>query len=664
MTSERRAFWATWALWFAPIVLFRAGILVQPWQGEDLAARATVSAFGLSQDALVAFECMLLLQLVSRATPSARVSSAVALFGLVQGYLLLDLLLFAGTGVRMNAKLLYFVGSARELYDSAEDVGLTRLIVGAIGLVGLAVVAFRRPYGQSPPPAAAAPELAAAGVALLASVAVTQLGTRYYSSNTIIADQLEAVTRALHLDRGVGSWVAVRIPPDLSPRNERFDRVSPNYPLLKDTKGFDGPTTFNLELSPGEKPHVVVVFLESFRAKDVGALGGTHGASPEFDRLSKEGVLFRSFYNNGVQTTRAVLAALYGLYDRFDEQPVQSARSNLPLIGMPHLFKRNGYRTAYFHNGSLTFEKKNEFFPVQGYDEVYGAQHVAEASPNAERTSWGVHDEYLMPFVLDWLERADSQGQPSFVTTFTVSHHHPWTPPSHYSARVSGPPDNPHYAAYLRTFNYSDHCLGAFVERLRASGLSKKTIVIVLGDHSQPMGEHDANFMLIRNLYEENLRIPLLVLADGRLDAPATIDQLGSEVDLVPTVMDMLQLTGANHAVGSSLRRKDPDRAVFFSNPFGVGWVGLRQGPWKLIHLVETDQTMLFDLSKDPLESLDLSRKDPALAKSLRERALGVQNFVVQLIEHERISPPADARNQPRGSKRDISQLLVEPGND
>ena len=84
--------------------------------------------------------------------------------------------------------------------------------------------------------------------------------------------------------------------------------------------------------------------------------------------------------------------------------------------------------------------------------------------------------------------------------------------------------------------------------------------------------------MEINYLYEENVRVPLLILAPGRLSGPVEIDAPASQVDLLPTVMDLFGMTGLNHAVGTSLARKTTDRTAFFSNPFGPGYLGRRSG--------------------------------------------------------------------------------------
>ncbi len=90
----------------------------------------------------------------------------------------------------------------------------------------------------------------------------------------------------------------------------------------------------------------------------MGVLGGEYPASPEFDRLSKEGILFSKFYATGVQTTRAVISSLYGVMPRFSAAAVQSDQPDIKLQGLPEIMSARGYTNAYFHNGSLAFAEK------------------------------------------------------------------------------------------------------------------------------------------------------------------------------------------------------------------------------------------------------------------------------------------------------------------
>jgi phosphoglycerol transferase MdoB-like AlkP superfamily enzyme len=568
--------------------------------GKALFAVVGRASVAIPQDFVIACQALLLTMLLhglltrlvnQRLADLTTAVAATLAFLLIHVYLLVDFLLYWSTGVRMNISFLGFVPSARDFVSSAEAMGLAPLIAGVIGVLALGAVAFRffaasvESIRISRPLAIALSTIVVLGVVSLGTVPAE---VAYGINNAVLTDQSVLLADIVRGGPGISAARDGLVEPGMRPQAETYELASAKYPLLKQTRGFTGEQQFNLHVAPGERPHVIFLQLEGFRAGDVGMLGGRHNASPNFDRLSKEGVLFTNFYCNGVQTTRGTLASLFGILPSFAANEVQSTDPELPLIGVAELLHRDGYRTGYLVSSPLSFANAWGFHSQHGFDEVHGQDDVERQFPGAPRTSWGIHDEYLMRYAIEWLAKQDRQGRPAFLDLQTVTNHHPWQIPSDYAAPNFDVLPGGQYPLFLQTFHYTDHCLGLFMDLLRERGLDHKTIVFVYADHSVPMGEHHNNYMLVNYLYEENLRIPLLILAPGRLDRPAVIDELGSLIDLLPTVMDVLGLTGTNHAIGTSLVRKVPDRSVYFGNPFALQYLGTRQGDFKYVFTVRS----------------------------------------------------------------------------
>ncbi len=648
------------AIWVAVPTLLRTATVLTLMPVRDIAQRGAwqellpalrILALAVPQDLLIAMEALLAIVLLRALLPRwmgdrMRVfwaGLATLLFVGVQGYLLVDFLLRLKTGMRLQYDFLAFLWEAQSFASSAWEMGLGGAAVGAVVLVvvaGMVYRVFRRQMASlrlSFPLVVAFPLL----VLLVATTRDTlPPDVAYQTENALVADEARLVMR-LASGRGRETVDRQEILDWLEPQAENFRRVSEQYPLLKHTEGFDGEKQFELEIKPGEKPHVVFLFLESFRAADIGVLGGKHGvadesASPHFDRLSREGVLFTNFYANGVQTTRGVIAALFGLVPEFTPLAAQAVQPDLPLIGVADLFNRRGYTSAFISANALDFENKAGFFPRHGYAEVLGERDVAKRFPQADRTSWGLHDEYLMQYLVEWLAEKDRQQKPSFVASFTISHHHPWHVPAHYPAPKFKTRDNEEYGRFLQTFHYTDHCLGQFFDLLKAKGLDRKTIVFVLADTATPQGEHHDNFMLVNYLYEENLRIPLLIVAPGRVQQPAAIDCVASQVDLLPTVMDLFGMTGLNHAVGTTLVRRVPDRTAYFNNPFAMQYQGLRRGDHKYIFNLRANRSSLYLLDSDPHEQHDVAPEFLNEVQAYQREVTAINRFLLEQFLRER----------------------------
>jgi len=639
-----------------PIGLLAITALLLLWFGIPSYARL-VSGPDLSstelficvlQDVAALAEIFLLGMLVKSIVPSTKwlYASFSSLLFLGIFYFLVDFYLLDRLGIRMQLGHLLFLQDPAPFLSSASSMepGLGLLLLGFSGFA--ACVLYRQPESLNLLFQKRYISVCALVVILAALVAGPNLRPQIHleSANAIIKEQIDLLAQTDNLasitPQPSSDKPALRTDFIRAPKSgEVATFIDPSYPLLRDTNGFSGPEKFTIDVAEGEKPHLIFLFLESYRAKDVGVLGGKFAASPEFDRLSQQGILFSNFYATGVQTTRAVISSLYGIMPRFSAASVQSDQPDIKLQGLPEIMSTRGYTNAFFHNGSLAFEKKQAFFSSHQYDEIYGDKDIALATPNAKQSSsWGLHDEYLMDFTVDWLEKQDPKG-PAFLTMFTVSNHHPWSIPTWHTPPDFNVDQSSEYARYLRSFNYSDHALGQFIDRLRETGLSKKTIVFILADTATPMGEHNDNHMLIKYLYEENLKIPLLIIADGRTEADV-IASLSSQVDLVPTVMDILGIEDQQHSIGQSLVRLQPSRSVFFNNPFHLGYYGLRENNLKFLYSVQDDEQQVFDLAKDPTESTNVVNEHPDFAKRSLEAVANMAGLHDYLYGEHRFTKP------------------------
>jgi arylsulfatase A-like enzyme len=365
----------------------------------------------------------------------------------------------------------------------------------------------------------------------------------------------------------------------------------------------------------GEKPHVIMVFLESFRAQNVGCLGAVHAVSPQFDLLAEQGALFTQFYANGLQTYRAMLSSFFGIPGHLKTMSLQPFCS-IPMIGLPEILKKNGYSTALFQGSPSTFDWSFPFAYKAGFETIWGSEHFL----SEQKTSWGVLDEALFRSAAEWIEK---QTLPSFLSLFTITNHHPWESPIKFPA----PKDLPEpYRRFLQTFAYSDHCLGVFIERLKRSGILDKSVIFILGDHGQEMGERKGTFALHNDLHQENVHIPLLILGGSK----AVIEDPASQVDLLPTVLDLLNIQATHHSVGRSLIREG-NAPVFLTMPRQEPLIACIDSKNKLI-LGRKDE--YYDLKSDPGEKNSL----PA-PQEMKQNTLSYFQSVEELYTHSAWAP-------------------------
>ncbi|MCB1068086.1 MAG: sulfatase-like hydrolase/transferase [Simkania sp.] len=610
---------------------------------------------GACQDLFVAFEQLLLFVAFKTLFPFLNPYLFwifIVLASILQLHILFDAFLHRNSAIRMEISFLSFIDDARCFWDSAKEKKIWRFLPGAFVFLALPVLVYWGYWNHLE-------ALSLRGGWIQDGLILGIIGTlgflllpkklAYATDHIVFQHQMWFLQKLYRFFKRKKDRTDLRflVRESFTPQNEKRSYPSSEYPLYKHTYGFSGEKTFNLKLENGEKPHVIFLFLESFRSKNVGCLGGEHGVTPHFDRLASEGILFSDFYANSVRTSRSVVASLFGVPSDVDASE-QAVRVDAPLVGIPDLMKSAGYKASYIHNGPIHFENQDVFFQNHGYETVLGREDILHKFPKANTTSWGLPDEYLMQYSAQWLKKHDKD--PQFLTLFTITNHHPWNLPSHCEPPSLPAELNATYRKYLSTFHYSDASLGLFVDLLEEQGLLEKSILFILGDHGYPMGEHDSNYFEQRYLYDENIRVPLLIYAKGRIAEPKVISSPASQLDLVPTVMDLFKLHGFNHSIGSSLLRKTKDRRVFFHNPYVFRNFGCRINHYKFIYTRLSQEVELYDLEDDPEERRNIARENRMLARECLHHVKDYERLFHRIYAEKSLVPtetytPEDARS-------------------
>jgi len=442
----------------------------------------------------------------------------------------------------------------------------------------------------------------------------------------------------------LGKWgggAADRIREALVTDAGAFNYLDEEYPLMKFNVLFSRPGKRKdvWDRSRQIRPNVVILFLESFRAQDVGAYGSKARLTPTFDALAEKGWLWENFYANGVQTPRAALATLCSLHPHFGKS-VGRSNPSLRVRGLASILKEQGYQTEFYHNGSLSFDNKTPFFGNIGFDVILGMGQLNAEGKYDTFGGWGYADAIFAEQLADRLNRQPAD-KPLLLTAFTVSTHHPYEVPDERFKIV--PETGGQHPKYQNCVHYSDHALDVFFGKLEKKAL-ENTIFVVMADTCQPMGEHHNNFALVRYLYEENVRVPFLIYAPGYIKQPRRFSEVASQVDIMPTLLDMLGVRCANAAVGRSLLAAAEDPVAIFSNPYFEGWVGIRKGRYKYVLQVRRNVESLYDLQADPDEKRNIVSSMPGVAAELRRRAKSAVEAGSHLIEHGRVWNPSAAR--------------------
>ncbi|MBI5364981.1 MAG: sulfatase [Planctomycetes bacterium] len=389
-----------------------------------------------------------------------------------------------------------------------------------------------------------------------------------------------------------------------------------------------------------ERMNVLLVTLDTTRADYLSCYGAPAGLTPNLDALAAEGARFDLAISTAAVTPVSHASILTGLENMEHGLRVMSAGSGFRLGDatptLATVLKQAGWSTAAVHSA---FPVSSHFGFQRGFDLFESLEGAMKSAPKGD--VWDVpslqrRSDETSTRVLDALAHAEA---PWFCWIhYWDPHDDALVPPD--DALVSGLPRGPDgrplagRELYANELHYVDAQFGRVVADLKARGAWEKTIVMVVADHGEGLGDHGWEHHRI--LYQEQIRVPLLVRVPGL--APRTVKELVRTTDLFPTVLDYLGLAAPKRVSGRTLRpllegRPDAARTAYAdqingydrnaglvrNRPRDAFLYGVIQDGWKLVWRPEfPDASELYDLSTDPREEHDRLREAPE-----RVRALG-----------------------------------------
>src|SRR5258706_346571 len=333
-------------------------------------------------------------------------------------------------------------------------------------------------------------------------------------------------------------------------------KVREHYAYTASLLGIKTPDANKLDfaryVTPERKPAVpynlVVIHLESFAAFKSGTFGNRLNATPHFDAIAKDGLLFTNFFVPEVPTARSVFEMLTGVPD---VNPTTTASRN-PLVVNQHTLVNalEGYEKYYFLGGSATWGNIRGLFAHN----IPGLHIFEEGDYDAPQVDgWGVSDVVLF----DKAHKTLRDGEkPFFAFIQTAGNHRPYTIPDDHPgfelARVDADELAKNGFDGLAAYNgmrYLDFSLGSFFAKAREAPWFKNTVFVMYGDHGNPSTLQTPWEQLLLTGYH----VPFVIYAPGILKGGGRIDFTASLPDSLPTALGLIGVPYLNTALGRDL---------------------------------------------------------------------------------------------------------------
>jgi arylsulfatase A-like enzyme len=440
------------------------------------------------------------------------------------------------------------------------------------------------------------------------------------------------------------------------------------------------------------RANVILVSLDTLRADHLGCYGyARHKTSPSIDTLASQGVRFANMYSQAPWTTPSHASMLTGLYpsrhgvNQGFERVMAHLDADGPLRVLPFVaqtlatrLRDAGYETAAF-TGGATLSSRLGF--------AHGFDVFREDFGNLNRVNYAA----LLQWIMSRAPRARGpETTPFFAFLHTFEVHAPYT----HAEFAQLSPDR---SAGLRTLierpgtdvtafgkgleqlglataevtsslydgdiRYADEVVGHLLEDLASLSLQGQTLVVVTADHGEEFADHDPRRIYDAHgltLYEEMLRVPLILRLPGRVPPGVVVEGFARSIDILPTIMELAGLGAPRDIDGRSLAQSwqatdEPERPVLSEATNGsVEQKSLRRERFKYValtdrpsgasnnHLVE-DGAELYDLVTDPHERHNIVREEPRRAADLRQELEALVSEARRARRNSTASQPPDA---------------------
>jgi len=426
----------------------------------------------------------------------------------------------------------------------------------------------------------------------------------------------------------------------------------------------------------GDRPNIIFILTDDQRWDALGYAGNPLVSTPEMDKLAKEGV----YFENGLVTTpicAASRASIFsGLYERTHAYNFQTGaiKEEYMQVAYPKLLKESGYTTAFYGKFGVNYEGKDQLFDV--YEDYDRANQYKDKRGYFYKTLGAdtVHlTRYTGQKALEFIEQVGSDKPFCLSLSFSAPHAHDGAPDQYFwqettdgllqnvqipKANIS---DDKYFEAlpkpvrdgfnrlrwgwrydtpekyqhsvkgYYRMISGVDLEIAKIRQQLKAKGMDKNTVIILMGDNGHFLGERQLAGKWL--MYDNSIRVPLIVF-DPRVNKHQDISDMALNIDVPATILDLAGVEKPKSWHGKSLmpvvsgQTKSLNRdTVLIEHLWNFEHIppseGVRTNKWKYMRYVNDKfAEELYDLEKDPREIKNLvhSKKYKDVLIQLRDK--------------------------------------------
>lgn len=428
------------------------------------------------------------------------------------------------------------------------------------------------------------------------------------------------------------------------------------------------------------KPNIVFILADDMGYGDPGCYGQQLIETPHIDQLAAGGIRFTQFYAGTSVCAPSRSSLLTGQHTghtpvrgNYEVQP----EGQLPLpdsaYTMAEMLKKAGYATGDFGKWGLGYPGSEGAPNKQGFDRFFGyncqrqshnyfPDHLWNNEIRKDYANTSASQQYYAPDLIQKEALAfidEHKTRPFFLyLSYTLPHaalqlpegdslleyykrkfnEQPQSIPASWNGKGYQPQAYPH-AAYAAMVSKLDHYVGQVMEKLKAAGIEKNTLLIFTSDNGphREGGNDPAYFNssggfrgIKRDLYEGGIRTPMIAYWPAVIKGGEVSGMIGAFWDFMPTFAAIAGMPAPPHTDGISLLptlsgkgKQTQHKFLYWEFHENGGRQAVRMGKWKGIRLNVINNPhaplQLYDLEADPGETKNVARENPRIIQSIQK---------------------------------------------
>lgn len=338
------------------------------------------------------------------------------------------------------------------------------------------------------------------------------------------------------------------------------------------------------------KPNVVVAIMESMGRDTFDLHSESYNTLGSLADELSDAVVFR----NGISVNSGTFPSLEGILFDSPLTPLTQSRYGRKTFDFSKVndFKKEGYKTVFLSAGNESWRQVDVNFPLQGFDEIIGANAIQKRYPQVKISTWGLGDAWMFKAAAEILKENNDKQQPVLLVLLSVTNHPPHEVPSDVELASIEEVVYPHFVeddrkelleSMAKTYQYASDSLGKFVREVRKDTGARESIIVATGDHNARLRYksqgywHHANGVPIIFWLPESLK---QIAGEGNdVDANRWV----SHRDIFPTLEGLAFGKQAQNYEGRNLFSGETfDVASAYA---GIGKFGWAIGSWGAVSL-------------------------------------------------------------------------------